>query len=282
MEKMKCNIAILMATYNGGEYLREQINSIISQSMHNWTLYIHDDGSSDDTNQILEYYCTKYDNIVELRYPSQKGAKNNFLSLVRMVEADYYLFCDQDDVWKRNKMELELEEMKSMEGKYGDVPLLVFSDLEVVDKDLKVVSPSMWRNGGIRPELLTSFDAGAVFEYVTGCTMLFNRNAREAIDYSAERALMHDSWVFCCILKAGGHVNGLRQPLVSYRQHGDNTLGATTWSSHGLLYKIVHISKIFRNNYRHWEMLKSLGYGSFLKYIFFKYLNRYVELKKQR
>ena len=61
METMKSNIAILMATYNGGEYLREQINSIINQTIDNWTLYIHDDGSSDDTNQILEYYCSKYD-----------------------------------------------------------------------------------------------------------------------------------------------------------------------------------------------------------------------------
>lgn len=278
---MKSNIAILMATYNGGEYLRDQINSIISQSFHGWTLYIHDDGSSDETNQILEYYCTKYDNIVTLKYPSQKGAKNNFLSLIRMVEADYYLFCDQDDIWKRNKIQLEMEQMKRMEEQYGDVPLLVFSDLEVVDKDLKVVSPSMWQNGGIRPELLTSFDEGAVFEYVTGCTMLFNRMGRETVIYPADKALMHDSWVFCCILKAGGHVNGLHKQLVSYRQHGNNTLGATSWSSHGPLYKIIHISKIFRNNYRHWEMLKSLGYGSFIKYLKFKYLIRYVKHKKQ-
>ena len=281
MEKMKYNIAILMATYNGGEYLREQINSIINQTIDDWTLYIHDDGSSDNTNQILEYYCSKYDNIVTLKYPSQKGAKNNFFSLVRLVEADYYLFCDQDDVWKQNKIELEIEEMKSMEGKHGDVPLLVFSDLEVVDKNLNVISPSMWQNGGIRPELLTSFDSGAVFEYVTGCTMLFNRMARDSVIYPADKALMHDSWVFCCILKARGHVNGLRKPLVSYRQHGDNTLGATSWSSYGLLYKIVHISKIFRNNYRHWEMLKSLGYGSFIKYLKYKYLIRYVRLKNK-
>ena len=64
-----------MATYNGGEYLREQINSIINQTIDDWTLYIHDDGSSDNTNQILEYYCSKYDNIVTLKYPSQRGAK---------------------------------------------------------------------------------------------------------------------------------------------------------------------------------------------------------------
>lgn len=282
MEKMKCNIAILMATYNGGEYLREQINSIIGQSVKGWTLYVHDDGSSDDTNNILEEYGAQNDNIVTLKYPSQKGAKNNFLSLVRMVEADYYLFCDQDDVWQKNKIEHEIREMKEMEIKYGNVPLLVFSDLEVVDKNMNVISPSMWQCGDIHPELLTSFDTGAVFEYVTGCTMLFNRKGREAICYPADNALMHDSWVYCCILKAGGHVNGLSKQLVSYRQHGNNTLGATSWASHGTLYKLLNIVKIFRNNYRHWKMLKSLGYGSFLKYLHYKYLNRYVELKKQR
>lgn len=276
MEKIR-NIAILMATYNGSEYLEQQINSIISQSAHDWTLYIHDDGSCDKTLNIIREYSSEHKNIVVLDYPSQHGAKDNFLSMVQKIEADYYLFCDQDDVWHNRKIEIEMDKMREMEMKYGDIPLLIFSDLEIVDKDLNVTYPSMWKCGGIRPELLYSFDAGAVFEYVTGCTMLFNRKARESIHFPANKALMHDSWVTCCILKAGGHVYGIPQPLVSYRQHGNNTLGATNWNTHGLLYKMVHIAKIFQKNYRHWNMLRALGYGSFFKYLKFKYYNRHIK-----
>lgn len=275
MEKVGA-VAILMATYNGGRYLRQQLDSLLAQSSRDWVLYIHDDGSTDDSLDILREYCGKHDNIVILEYPSQHGAKDNFLSLLERVDASYYMFCDQDDVWNCRKIEIELNEIKSMEEVYGDIPLLVFSDLEVVDTGLSTLSRSMWKNGGVRPELLNGFDSGAVFEYVTGCTMLFNRTAKNHVFFSAGNALMHDSWVTCCILKAGGKVRGIREPLVLYRQHDGNLLGATDWSNRGLLFKVVRFYSIFTNNRRHWKMLKSLGYGSFLKYLKFKYYYRLI------
>ena len=267
-------IAILLATYNGEQYLAQQIDSLLSQSYKGWTLYIHDDGSTDNTANVIGSYCRKYENIIAMDYPPTGGAKNNFLSMLQRVEADYYMFCDQDDIWAERKIETEMERMHEMESSCGDIPLLVFSDLRVVDNCLNEISPSMWRNGGVRPEYLCSFDRGAVFEFVTGCTMLFNRKGRDCVSFDAAKALMHDSWVSCCILKASGKVDGIRMPLVNYRQHGDNTLGATNWASHGILYKLSHIASIVRKNYRHWKSLEDLGYGSFFKYLKNKYLFR--------
>ena len=267
-------IAILLATYNGEQYLAQQIDSLLSQTYKGWTLYIHDDGSTDKTASIIDSYCDKHDNISSMDYPPTGGAKNNFLSLLQRIEADYYMFCDQDDIWDEKKIEIEIDRMHEMESTYGDIPLLVFSDLRVVDNALNEMSPSMWREGGVNPEYLCSFDKGSVFEFVTGCTMLFNDKAKRCVSFNANKALMHDSWIACCVLKANGIINGINKPLVNYRQHGDNTLGATSWASHGILYKLLHISNIVRKNYRHWKSLEDLGYGSFFKYLKNKYLFR--------
>lgn len=268
-------IAILMATYNGSTFIEQQIESLFAQTYANFSLYIHDDGSTDDTLDILHRYESKNDNVHILNYPSLHNAKDNFLSMTQKVAADYYFFCDQDDIWHNEKIAIEMLEMEKMENLYGDIPLLVFSDLRVVDNNLNLINNSLWQCGGVCPDLLSSFDAGAVFEYVTGCTMLFNKRACDSIIYPAKSALMHDSWTTYCILKAGGIVKGIPTPLVSYRQHNNNSLGATKWSSYGICYKIIHLFKLFSNNYKHWKSLDDLHYGSFIKYLKYKYFYRY-------
>ena len=89
-----------MATYNGKKFLGEQIDSILSQSSRLWHLYIHDDGSTDGTVELLNDYANKYpEQITIMNYPSQGGALQNFTSLLEQVEADHYMFSDPDDVW---------------------------------------------------------------------------------------------------------------------------------------------------------------------------------------
>lgn len=264
-----------MATYNGERFLREQLDSILQQSFSDWTLYIHDDGSTDTTPSIIKEYTQKYHNIVELDYPSQKGAKNNFLSLLRRVEADYYLFCDQDDVWRKDKIEKEMSKMDMLEKDKIGKPVLVFSDLYVVDENLNITDQSMWSKSNICPEFLTNFTEGGAFEFVTGCTMLFNQEAKNTVRFDhIEKATMHDAWITLCILKSEGVVAPLNEQLVYYRQHGDNALGASDWTEHGRLYKLRNIHSIFKRNYIHWQMLNALGYGSFFKYLRYKYLYR--------
>ncbi len=273
MENKK-KTAILLATYNGESFLREQIDSLYAQTFNDWTIYAHDDGSFDSSHEILAQYAATYDNFKILDYPCQHSAKNNFLSMLTQVDADYYLFCDQDDVWKTDKIEKEMKYMVDLELRTPEKPIAVFSDLTVVDRDLGVIEPSMWDAIGIKPELLTTFECGGVFEYVTGCTMMFNRKAKECVIYPAPKATMHDTWAVLCILRQGGIVSAVYEPLVYYRQHGDNTLGASSRSHQRLIHKLRNISHIWYHDRNHWEMLKELGYGSFVKFLYYKYLHR--------
>lgn len=278
MEEMKNNnadktVAILLATYNGGRYLAEQLDSLFGQTVTAWTLYVHDDGSKDETVQILHDYAARHDNLVILDYPSQHGAKNNFLSLVRQVEADYYFFCDQDDRWVEDKVERQLRQMQQLEQTYStDKPLLVFSDTYVADANLNVIHPSLWRLSGAHPEFLTTFDEAAATPFVTGCTMLFNRAGRAAIQWPATEATMHDAWITLCILKAQGVVFPIPSPLLFYRQHGSNTLGASDLSKHGLTYKLRHLKTVLRKDVALLRMLHALGYGSFFKFLKYKHI----------
>ena len=140
----KKTIAVLLATYNGERFLREQIESLYAQTIKDWTIYVHDDGSTDGTKAILDEYVEKKDNFVVLDYPSQKGASNNFFSLLKRVNASYFFFADQDDVWMSNKMEKCLVRMLQIEKSTISKPVLVCCDACVTDEKLKVVSPSLW------------------------------------------------------------------------------------------------------------------------------------------
>jgi rhamnosyltransferase len=281
MEKIARNndikrIAILMATYNGENFLRTQIDSLLAQSYSNWTLYIHDDGSTDQTLDILHNYTSQHPNIIVLEYPPLKSATKNFLSLLDRVEADYYLFCDQDDYWLPNKIEKELIRMQDIESTHPNKPIIVFSDLSVTDESLRITDKSMWEVSGIRPELLTNFDLGGAFEFVTGCTMLFNQEAKNSLNVSAQKATVHDLWLSLCVLRAGGIISAIAVPLVLYRQHTKNTLGASKWASKTMAYKVCHLKRIIKHDYHHWQMLQTLGYGSFAKYYYYKYVYRRI------
>lgn len=268
-------IAILLATYNGEKYICEQLDSLIAQTFDNYTIYVHDDGSTDNTVNILKKYAEKHTNVKILDYPSQHGAKDNFMSLLKRVEADYYMFCDQDDVWRKDKVELEMQRMQGLEKENGDRAMLVFSDLYVVDNELNINEKSLWKKNCIRPELLTNFEEGGGFEFVTGCTMLFNNATKKIVNFEkVDKATMHDAWITLCVLKSEGIVSAIYDQLVYYRQHGDNSLGASDWSEHGRLYKLMNIFSILKRNYIHWQMLDALEYGSFFKYLKYKYLYR--------
>lgn len=264
--------AILLATYNGDKYLRQQIDSLYSQSRRDWTLYAHDDGSTDNTPAILNDYAAKHGNIVILEYPVQHGAKNNFLSLIEAVDADYYFLCDQDDKWCNDKVEKEMARMEEAELTHPDSPVIVFTDAYVADGDLNVTNESLWRMSGRYPEFLTTFAEGGVIDFATGCTILFNKKAKESIVRPANKATMHDSWLTLCVLRANGIVCPVSEPLLYYRQHSDNTLGAGLWDTGKWGYKLDEIAHLISKNYNRWQMLKALGYGSLLKYIRYRYL----------
>lgn len=221
-------VDILMATYNGDVYISDQIKSILSQTYQSWNLLISDDGSSDNTLSIIDYYVKGDDRICSVPSRNRWGnAAGNFLGLLTYSTSDYVMFSDQDDVWDRNKIEASLEIMHELEGEYGkDVPLLVFTDSRVVDSELNVLLPSFVSTLGWNPEMITL--PQAVYGNVAqGSTMLMNRQLANLItrnaDFGAET--MHD-WIALLLALSAGHVRYLDAQTMSYRQHERNAIGA--------------------------------------------------------
>lgn len=265
------SIAILMATYNGAEYLSAQIGSILSQTCQDWHLYVHDDGSTDATLQVLNAYREKHpDKITIFDYAVTGGALRNFMSLLERVDAPYYMFCDQDDVWLPNKIQLSIEAMHQQELIHPDKPIIVHSDVTVVDKDLNVLHPSYREYGHIYPHLVENFDQ-CVINVTLGCAMLFNAASRRvSLDCPWTKALMHDGWVTARTYAASGVVYAIPESLMLYRNHGNNTIGAYDGSRFTLIYRIKNLIPMLRLNMQQYNMLRSAGYGSILKYYYYK------------
>ena len=231
MEQNNHKIAILLATYNGAKYIREQLDSLFQQSCGDFHLYVHDDGSTDDTLKIIEEYRQKYSDRVTVLEDSQKhkGAARSFMTLLQEVDSDYYMFCDQDDIWLSNKVELTLARMKEIEGTTrnaaGTAPVVVATDLKVVDEQLTPIKDSF--NADLKIDVFRKHsELICVRHVVTGCTMMFNRAAKEVSLPISPRATMHDEWVALCVHFNGGIISILDEATMLYRQHTSNTLGA--------------------------------------------------------
>ena len=270
----------MLACYNGEQYLAEQLDSLLRQTCRQWTLYIHDDGSTDRTPQLIRSYAQNHPNIIVLDYAPQGGAMNNFLSMLQRIRADYYMFCDQDDVWLEDKVQISLDQMKQLEQQHADLPLVVYSDLYVTDADLNITNPSFWQEICLYPEFVTNFNEVGASTAITGCAMLFNQQAKDALPFPPVHATMHDAWISACVLRAGGHIHPIRQPLVYYRQHGGNCVGANDLNHITLGYRIRNFKQMQQKNWRLYRMLRALGYGSIVK--FFAYKMRYKKLIKQK
>ena len=218
-------IAILMATYNGEYFLQEQIESILDQSYTDWSLFIHDDGSSDGTNAIIDDYVVRYPEKIFRVYGASCGcARDNFFFLMREVEADFYMFCDQDDVWMPEKVRKTYISMQNIN--HRSAPALVFTELSVVDENRSMIAESMsdYQNLNCRD---LSLNRLLIQNAVTGCTMMVNRVLRDMmLKYNhIENIKMHDWWGGI-IAAAFGEILFIDEPTIWYRQHSDNSVGA--------------------------------------------------------
>ena len=230
-------IAILLAAYNGEKYIAEQIESLLYQTQTQWELFIHDDGSTDSTPSILQSYVQRCPaRIHVLDGPPCGGAKNNFFYLMRSVRAPYVMFCDQDDVWLPDKIALTMERMRELEAQQGSqAPLLVFTDLRVVDRALETVGERMSVYQKLDPRRTRLKDL-MIQNVITGCTVMVNRALLELAvqQEDTDDIIMHDWW--CALLAAGfGKISYVDQALVLYRQHESNSVGAKNIGSIGYL-----------------------------------------------
>lgn len=229
-------IDILLAAYNGEQYISDQIDSIINQSFTDWILYIKDDCSTDRTVEIVKEYEKKYSGKIKLILSEQPSgsAKNNFFSMLKYSQNNYAMTCDQDDVWLPDKIRLTYEKMKEAEKESKEVPVLVHTDLKVVDQNLNVISESLFK--------LQNLDSSRdkinnllVQNMVTGCTVMVNRKLLSYITETPKNAIMHDWWM-ALVASALGKITFIDEPTVLYRQHGKNSVGAKDVQSTSYIY----------------------------------------------
>lgn len=220
-------IDILMATHNGEAYLRQQIDSILSQSNQEWQLLIRDDGSQDNTVDIIEEYVVRYPEKIRLIRDDGRrlGTSLNFGRLLDYSHAKYVMFSDQDDIWLPKKIELTMKVMQAAEEQYGNSPILVHTDLKVVDSNLSLIADSLWRYQKFSPEFSNDLNSLMVQNVVTGCAMMMNKKARDVSIPLPEEAIMHDWWIAIRVAMEGKIVY-VSVPSVLYRQHSKNKVGA--------------------------------------------------------
>lgn len=223
-------VDILVATYNGARYLSQQLDSLLAQTEAATRILIGDDGSIDDTLAIISRYETQYpDGIKRLPPGPAQGASANFNYLLAATEANYVFLADQDDVWDQDKLAVSLSEMMLLEAEFGSAtPILVHTDLRVVDQALGLISPSFFRlqrlekNRHALKDLLCQ-------SVVTGCTVVVNRALIKKALPISRNTVMHDWWL-SLVAAAFGKVGFVDRATMSYRQHGANTIGAKPWS----------------------------------------------------
>ncbi len=223
----KDTIDVLMATYNGEKYLNEQIQSILNQSHQDFRLIICDDHSKDGTRNICQEFASKYpDKIFIICSEKNLGAKENFSFLMEHAKANYIMFSDQDDIWMNDKIAKTFNEMKRLEMIHGkNIPLLVHSDLKVVDKNCAVLGDSFWKYSNLKAHQYHDTGRFLIQNVVTGCTIMMNRKLNLLSFPIPKESLMHDWWIGL-VASTFGKIGLVDESLIYYRQHGRNTLGA--------------------------------------------------------
>lgn len=226
-------IQVLMSTYNGEKYLKEQIDSILSQDCEEETdtklkLLIRDDGSKDGTQKILETYAEKYPDKIQWFQGENVGVIKSFFDLILKSDekADYYAFSDQDDYWMPDKLSVAVKKLKQMQKKaavenISKYPLLYCCRPKLVDENLQELVSEIKR-----PPMRAGFGNAIVENIVTGCTLVMNHALRDmAKDNPPEFTVMHDWW-FYLLASCYGEVYYDETPHICYRQHSGNVLGS--------------------------------------------------------
>lgn len=228
-------IAILLPTWNGERFLRAQVDSLLAQDYPDFIIVCRDDGSRDASPAIIAEYAARQPQRFHVVPADGRnlGASGSFGFLLGYVLAHkaelglssaWVMPSDQDDVWHRDKLRRSMARMQALEAAHPGLPLLVHGDLEVVDESLVSIAPSFVRYQGLQP-LRNSFARLLVSNTVTGCTALCNEALlRRALPIPAA-AVMHDWWL-ALVAGAFGRLSFIDEPLLLYRQHGANTIGA--------------------------------------------------------
>ena len=215
------NVYILMATYNGEKYIKEQINSILSQTYDGWILLIRDDVSCDETLKILKEYERQDDRIKIIKSSKRLGARGNFNYLIDYAlkeDAQYIMFSDQDDIWLNDKIECSLKKMKEIERENDDRPIMVYGNYEFVDEKLRHLSYAN-RYNDFRE--LNRNNTLFLQNSILGATMMINRILAKSVINIPDVVDYHDRWI--SVLAAScGEIAYLNKVVEQHRIHDNN------------------------------------------------------------
>ena len=228
---------ILLPTCNGESFLPSLLDSCLMQPAAK--MIVRDDASDDKTVEILKYYRGLCGDSIGLHLGKERlGVIKNVEFLLSLVESEYFLLADQDDIWEKDKIVLLWEAMQKLEEQLGaDRPLLVYSDATLINIHGQQISSSYFASARISPRWAEEFRHSLVMSGIPGCTMMRNRAlAKASVPFPAD-IIMHDWWL---LLVAGGlgGVRAVNAPLVRYRQHHNNSLGADVWNAAAILKKL--------------------------------------------
>lgn len=258
-------VSVLLATFNGEKYLKEQIDSLLQQTFQDFAIYISDDNSSDKTVEIINDYVVNYPNKVFFLAKTRRSgsAKGNFLYLLEQVDSDVYLFCDQDDVWTANHIEVLVNKYNLLSLEEKTLPILIHSDLRVVDEDLNILSESFFSYAQLNKSFKRKHSY-LIENNVTGCVTLINHELklyvfkdREYLRENINNIPMHDHF-FAYIAHRFGQIIFVNEKLELYRQHKKNVVGAKNTRT------MEHYINKFLNPDISW-MVKSLQFTNFIR-----------------
>ena len=217
-------IDILMAAYNGEEFIAEQIDSILNQTFQDFRLLIRDDGSSDNTPAIIEDYAQKYPDKIEIVHDDVvcRNPYKNFMELLKHAKADYVMFSDQDDYWLPYKIQVTLWHIKELERKNPGLPALVFSGMKVVDENLQSMNRFLQYSLDKAEYTFTNLLLSNV---VSGCTSMLNKALyTKSKGYIEDMPFAHDS-IFATLAPLCGVIEHIPAAMILYRQHKHNASG---------------------------------------------------------
>lgn len=240
-------VAVLMCTYNGQAFLAEQLDSIAGQTYGNWTVVVSDDGSQDSTLDLLDTYRQRWgEQRLALRTGPGKGFAANFLALTCQTElqADFYAFCDQDDMWQADKLQRALRWLDTVPA---GVAAMYCSRTELVDDAGSHLgfSPLFTRQPLFANALVQSVGGGN--------TMVFNQAAMALLREAGENVdiVSHDWWLYQVVTGCGGQVFYDAVPSILYRQHEENVVGSnSSWSD-----RLARLRMMLTGRFKGWNDL---------------------------
>lgn len=243
MNNSSSSVAILLGTYNGAHFINQQLNSYKRQTYINWSLWASDDGSTDQGLDAIKDFSLSVPQSINLLEGPRQGVCRNFVSLINNenINASYYAFSDQDDIWINDKLERAVNWLDAVDP---EVPALYCSRTELINTEGEKI--------GFSPDYAKppSFANALLQNIASGNTMVFNNKARELLRQAADgEMVIHDWALYLVVTACGGHVFFDREPTVLYRQHDNNVIG----NGMGLMTRMANFRKAHHGRKAAWN-----------------------------